>query len=238
VNTRKSFLQWLLFLVVFAALTISNSAFAEKKAKKKADETPPPPAAETAAPTATPVAVPAATPASTAVTSQFKIGVVDVRLLMTEYEKRKQRYDELQGEADKLQKEFEAMREKFDKERQDYEAKKTTMSADERRDREMQLETELENLKSEFAKRQRQVDNAEEKILGEVEEDIEGVIDQIAQEGNYHLILKAKTGGVSSVLYHSPTIDITTKVLEILNKQQAAASGATPGKSSEDKKKE
>jgi len=48
--------------------------------------------------------------------------------------------------------------------------------------------------------------------------DIEAVIAQIAEKDGYHLILNATKGTRASVVYNSPTIDITSRVLQDLNK--------------------
>jgi len=57
-------------------------------------------------------------------------------------------------------------------------------------------------------------------VLAEVMKDIDSAITKIAEEEKYHLILNnAKSGPEPNILYRSPTIDITSKLLAKLNQQ-------------------
>lgn len=150
--------------------------------------------------------------------SQYRIAVVDMSLLMSEYNKRKTKYDELQKEVDRLQQEIDAMSQRIEKAKEEYEAKKDAMSDDERFDKRSQIESDFVQYRSELERRQRLIDTQEERVLKEVVTDIEAVIAQIAEKEGYHLILNATKGTRASVVYNSPTIDITSRVLQDLNK--------------------
>jgi len=149
--------------------------------------------------------------------AQYKIAVVDLQMLIKEYDKREQMYGELRAEVDKLQVDIDALSDKIEENKEKYDKNKDSMSDDE----EFQLKTEIESdyadYQSELRKRQRIIDNKEEKVLKEVLRDIEKKIALVGSEENYHLILNAGGGTRGGVLYHSPTIDITPKVLEKLN---------------------
>ncbi len=149
--------------------------------------------------------------------STYKIAVVDMTVLMSEYNKRVQKYDELQQEVDKLQKEIDAMSERIEKAKEAYEAQRATMTDDERFDKRAQIESDFAQYRSELDRRQRLIDTQEERVLKEVVSDIERIIAQVAEKDGYHLILNASKGPRASVLYHSATVDITSRVLQALN---------------------
>ncbi|MFA7691794.1 MAG: OmpH family outer membrane protein [Candidatus Hydrogenedentes bacterium] len=156
--------------------------------------------------------------AQTETTGQYRIAVVDMSLLMSEYNKRKAKYNELQKEVDRLQQEIDSMSQRIEKAKSDYEAKKDSMSDDERFDKRSQIESDFVQYRSELERRQRLIDTQEERVLKEVVNDIEAVIAKVAEKDRYHLILNASKGTRASVLYHSATIDITSQVLQDLNK--------------------
>ena len=150
--------------------------------------------------------------------TQYRIAVVDMSTLMAEYNKRKDKYEELQKEVDKLQVEIDAMSTRIEKAKEEYEANRTGMTDDERFDKRAQIEADFAQYKSELDRRQRLIDTQEERVLVEVVSDIEKAIAQVAESEGYHLILNAAGGPRASVLYHSATIDITPAVLQVLNK--------------------
>ena len=149
--------------------------------------------------------------------SQYRIAVVDMALLMSEYNKRKQKYDELQREVDRLQQEIDSMSQRIERAKEEYESRRASMTDDERFDKRSQIESDFVQYRSELERRQRLIDTQEERVLIEVVADIERVITQIAEREGYHLILNATKGPRASVLYHSATIDITSRVLQVLN---------------------
>lgn len=149
--------------------------------------------------------------------SQYRIAVVDMALLMAEYNKRKEKYDALQKEVDRLQVEIDAMSKRIEAAKEQYEANKAKMTDDERFDKRAQIESDFVQYRSELERRQRLIDTQEERVLKEIVGDIEKVIQQVAEKEGYHLILNAAKGPRASVLYHSTTIDITPRVLQILN---------------------
>lgn len=149
--------------------------------------------------------------------SQYRIAVVDMSVLMAEYNKRKAKYDELQKEVDRLQVEIDAMSKRIETAKEQFEAQRSTMTDDERFDKRNQIENDFMQYRTELDRRQRLIDTQEERVLKEVVEDIERVIVKVAEQDGYHLILNAAKGPRASVLYHSATIDITSRVLQILN---------------------
>ena len=151
--------------------------------------------------------------------SGYKIGVVDMQAVLAKYEKRKQKYEELEQEVEQRQAGIDEMSEKIEAMKERYESEKDTMDPDELLALEKQIRDDYATYRSELDKQQRYIDNQEEMVLKEILKDVEAAINKLATEENYHLILNAKSGPRGSVLYHSPTIDITSKVLSALNSE-------------------
>lgn len=149
--------------------------------------------------------------------AQYRIGVVDMQYLLAEYNKRKQKYEDLQKEVDSLQEEIDKMSAKIEADTKVFRDSQATMSDTERFNLKTQIETAAATYRGELERRQRIIDNMEEQVLIEVMKDVQATIDQVAQAGNYHLILNARGGPRGTVLYFSPTIDITSQVLTQLN---------------------
>ena len=148
---------------------------------------------------------------------QYKIGVVDMKTLVAEYDKRKSKYEALQKEVDELQAPIDEMSRKIEAAKKDYEEKKDTMTEEERFDMRSRIQADFAVYQSELKKRQQLIDSKEERVLMEVMKDIQEAVDQIAEKENYHLVLNAGTGARQMIVYHSPSIDITSKVLAVLN---------------------
>jgi outer membrane protein len=149
--------------------------------------------------------------------SQYKIGIVDMQILLKDNKTRKEQYDLLQKEVDTLQKDITAMSDSIEKDKAQYDALPVETPDEERRALKTKIENDYDDYQNEMEKRQRTINTKEETILKETLERINSAINQVAVQDNYHLILSAKGGPNAVVLYHSPTIEITSKVQSILN---------------------
>jgi len=149
----------------------------------------------------------------------YKIGVVDMSTLVNESNKRKAKYDELQQEVDRLQTEIDAMSKRIEKAKEDFEAQRQTMTDDQRFEKRSQIESDFAQYRSELDRRQRLIDTQEERVLKEVVDDIDRVVAKVAEDEGYHLILNASKGPRATVMFHSATIDLTSRVLQIINKK-------------------
>jgi len=148
----------------------------------------------------------------------YKIGVVDVQQVMTNYNKRDTKYRQLEQEVNRLQTDIDNISQRIEANRARFESGRTTMSEDELFNLKQQIDRDMTEYRAELEKRQREIDRQEELVLREVIEDVDAAIATVAKQGNYHLILNAKGGPRSGVLYHDTTIEITSQVLALLNR--------------------
>ncbi len=155
------------------------------------------------------------TPKNVDTGTSYRIAVVDVDLVMREYNKRKQKYEELQKEVDSQQKDLDSLMTRIEEERKKLESGKATLSDDEKLDLKMKIEQEAASYRAELEKRQKTIDSKEERIIRECLDDIQNAINVIATSDNYHLVFNAGKSLKSSLLFHSPTMDITSKVFDL-----------------------
>ena len=148
----------------------------------------------------------------------YKIAVVDMQTLMADYDKREQMYKDLEKEVETRQQEIDALSNKIEGMKKDYDSKKRAgADVDSLLDLEEVIEREYGKYKAALDENQRVIDQREERVLREVLEDVQTVLNEVGTEGNYHLILNSRQGPRGSVVYFSTTIDITTEVLTRLN---------------------
>lgn len=167
----------------------------------------------------------------------YKIGVVDIEKVVESYDKKiqkmaalKQRVDSEQAKIDAMTKELEAKKSDFDKSRD-------TMSDEQRNAMQAELGVMVNSIKSKTNEIQIQIDKEEANIRNEVFADVEAAIQAIAAAEGYHLVLNARGVPNSSVLFASPTIDISSKVTAKLGSGGGGAAPAPAKESGKDSKK-
>jgi len=158
-----------------------------------------------------------ATPQATTSSGQYKIGVVVLREVFKSYDKVKKQYDELQADVKKQQDEIDVMSKRIEDAKTEYEKQKESMSQQDRVEREAAIQKEFREYTSELQKRQGDVDAREEAIFKGAMPDIKEAVAKVGAEQAYHLVLDSK-----AVLYSSPTIDMTQKVIDVLNSGSGA----------------
>lgn len=163
--------------------------------------------------------------------SQYKIGVVDVQKVMDGYNKRIREVEKLQKEAEKLQTQIDSLESSFDKKRKDYDAVKSSLSEEERARREEDLDASYRNLRNEYQRLSDELKSKELRLKAQLVKDIVAAIEKIGVAENYHLILETEKTTKTGVLYFSEAMNITPKVLQLLNGSSASAAASNPGRS-------
>ncbi len=148
---------------------------------------------------------------------EYRIAVADVQALLADYNKRQQLYNQLESEVESRQREIDQLSSQIEAARQQYEQQAPNMTEAQRIERRNQIESDYLTYTAELRRNQNYIDSREEGVLREVLADIQAAIERVAIQDNYHLVLNAQPGPRGSVLYHSATIDITSRVLAVLN---------------------
>ncbi len=154
--------------------------------------------------------------AGPAIAQGLKIAVIDVNKVLNESEagkiarkKMEDRYEELKKKVDALTEEAKKMKEEIDKQKillgkEKLKAKEDALAAKVAELRKVSQESETE-----MQRRQRDLTRDVLKI-------VEGQVDKIVQEEKIDLLLERSSG----VVHFNPSLDITAKVLALVNKEK------------------
>lgn len=151
-------------------------------------------------------------PAASAGGGSYKIGVVDIEQVVEGYGKKQRLMSELKTQVDADQAQVDSMTKQLETEQKAYEASRDTMTDADKSAKQAKIRELITNIKAETEKRQGKIDQREGEIRREVFGDVDKAITSIAEAEGYHLILNKRGQPNASVLYSSPTIDITSKV--------------------------
>ena len=148
----------------------------------------------------------------------YKIGVVDMHTVLAKYDKRKSKYEELQKEVDKLQTGIDKLSKQIEGAKADYDKRKREMSDTDRIALEDKIKADYADYQNEMTKSQQKIDSMEATVFKEVLKDVMEAIEKVATAGNYHLVLNNDRDPRGAVLYAINSIDITSQIIESLNK--------------------
>ena len=95
----------------------------------------------------------------------YKIAVVDMGVLLSDYGKRKKLYDELQKDVDAKQKELDAMEAAITADRKKFETEGASMTDSQRMEMETKITTAQTNYRAAMATRQQMIDSNEKKVM-------------------------------------------------------------------------
>lgn len=152
-----------------------------------------------------------------AATTEYKIGVVNLDVATMEYDYRKEEVEryriEFKGRSDEIEGEYQILRDRRDSLRN-----QTTSSTMEKRfELQLEIEDDFHSLQQKLNRLDADQARAQERLELKISHDIQSVLDAIAFEENYHLILAAREGSTNGVIYASTTINMTQKLIDRLN---------------------
>lgn len=147
----------------------------------------------------------------------YKIGIVDVQKVMDNYNKRAVEVQKLEGEVSKKKDEIEKLRATFEAELKQFQEDRTEMTPDERADREAELDSRALAVDSAIRQAEASLERQRRRLKAALITDIVDAVNKIGDQENYHLILEADPEKRTGVLYHTSTIDMTSKVIDRLN---------------------
>ncbi len=150
--------------------------------------------------------------------SQYKIGVVDRKQVFDDYNKQKEEWKALEAEKKDLQAEIDKLSDSITADKKRLE-EGTGMTEEQKTELRDKIESDFRMYQTEFKRLQGEIDSKSRKFFLRMMEDIDAAIKEIGANENYHLILEGDPKVPNpSVLYYSSTIDITSKVVERLNR--------------------
>jgi len=154
-----------------------------------------------------------------ATASMYKIGIVDVQKVMDNYNKRTVEVQKLEAEVNKKKEEIEKLRETFQNELKQFQEDRANMTEEERADREAELDNHALTVESAVRQAEASLDRQQRRLKAALVKDIVDAVNAIGTEENYHLILESDPEKRTGVLFYTTTIDMTSKIIERLNKK-------------------
>ncbi|MDH3383134.1 MAG: OmpH family outer membrane protein [Deltaproteobacteria bacterium] len=146
----------------------------------------------------------------------LKVAVIDVNKVLNESEagkvarkKMEDRYEELKKRIDALSEEAKKMKEELDKQ-------KILLSKEKLKAKEEALGVKVAELRNVSQESEKEMQSRQRDLTRDVLKIVEGQVDKIVQEEKIDLLLERSSG----VVHFDPSLDITAKVLALVNKEK------------------
>ena len=164
---------------------------------------------------------------SAAAQSPGKVGVINIQSAIVSTKDGQKAASDIQtrfspkkGELDKRQADISQLQDQLNRGR-------NTLSEEARQNLVREIDQKTKSLNRDTEDARAELDQEEQKIMGELGGRIMSVIDQYAKDNGYNLILDV-SNPQTPVLYASNTIDITKDIIDLYDKHAPAAGTSTP----------
>ena len=202
--------------VVMVTVLIVGAASTRAQAPAPAPPAPAPAPAAAAA---------AATPAPNGLQ---RIAFIDVQRVLARSAAGVAAREQLERDKASMQKEMDGKRQELEKLRDEIEKKGALLTPDARREKQEQFERKRRDAARLADDFQKELEKKESGLLQKVLQDVSGVIEQVAKDKNYYLVLEKRGAGV---LYGSTDADLTDEIIRQYDRQAPkAAAPAVPKK--------
>jgi len=140
------------------------------------------------------------------------IAYIDLQKVMVESNKGKEAKQTLTQEADKLKKTLDGKQDELQKMKDAIEKQGTTITPEARTEKEKQYQSKLKDYQRLANDYQTELQQKDMELTRNMLKELEGVIKSLGEKEKYTLIVEK-----SQVLFAAPTIDITSKVINLFN---------------------
>jgi outer membrane protein len=151
-----------------------------------------------------------------AVVSAQATGIVyvDLQRVMMESEKGKEAKRLLTEEANKVKKNLDAKQEELQRMKDGLEKQAATITPDVRAEKERQYQAKMKDYQRIYQDAQTELQGKDMEFTQKILKELEEVVRNLATREKYLLVLEKSQGGI---LYGSPTLDVTTKLITSFN---------------------
>lgn len=143
-----------------------------------------------------------------------KIGIVDFQKVLTESEAGKEVQAEIQKKGRKMESDLKELGEEIESLNKQLERDSMVMSKEKRQKKQRELEIKKYDFQSMQKKYQSQFREMENKLVGELQDEIFDIAETIGKREGYLLIIEK-----SAAVYYPSTIDITDQVIKAYNEK-------------------
>jgi outer membrane protein len=149
--------------------------------------------------------------ASTAAAEDLKIGYVDLHRALNETEEGQKAKQALKKEIQAKQKRLNKKKKKIKQLKKELQSQAMALSKKAKRKKQKQLRRRMSRLQRMYLKLQRKLTKKEATKTKELFDEMRGVVEKIAEEKGYDLVLEK---GKTTVLYGKDAIDLTDELIE------------------------
>ncbi|OPX97317.1 MAG: periplasmic chaperone [Syntrophorhabdus sp. PtaU1.Bin002] len=139
---------------------------------------------------------------------------IDVQKVMIESERGKEAKATLSQEAERLKKNLEGKQSELQKMKDAIEKQGATITPEARAEKEKQYQSKVKDYQRIVSDSQTELQQKDMEFTQKILKDIEGVVKSLGEKEKYTLILEKTQSGI---LFASPSIDITSKVISLVN---------------------
>lgn len=149
-----------------------------------------------------------------------KVGYIDIKRIFDEYTYTKEAASELQKELEAERSEIRKREDKLMKDEEELQGRIPLLTVEEKQKREDELAKRKKELRDYADDINRRIATKNDQLTRSIISDIVGVLKDIGVKEGYTLILER-----GSVLYASEDIDLTDKVIKVLNQKRGRSGG-------------
>jgi outer membrane protein len=160
--------------------------------------------------------------AGTSIAQGIKIAVVDVNKVLNLSEAGKAAKKKMEARYEELKKNIDAKQEEVKKLKDEIEKQKVMLGKEKLKEREDALQARFNELRKLTQEGEREMQGRQSELTREVLKQIEAQIEAVVKAEKYDLVLERNAGVVHVV----DSMDITSRVLELVNKNPSAATGS------------
>lgn len=154
---------------------------------------------------------------------QYKIAVVDRKAVYDAYEKQQDQMEQLDQLVRQREQEIDQMLSDVQERQEQFEQQQADMSETEALTQRDDIERELRQIQRQHEEWDSEINRQANRLISQLQAEINEVVQQIGVEENYHLILDADPN-IGGVLYHSSPLNMTSRVIERVNSEYQAES--------------
>ncbi|HVN95605.1 MAG TPA: OmpH family outer membrane protein [Syntrophorhabdaceae bacterium] len=144
----------------------------------------------------------------------MNIVYADLQKIMLESNQGKEIQTTLKAEADKLKKDLDTKQDELQKLKDAIEKQAATITPEARADKEKQYQAKLKDYQRLAGDYQTELQQKDQEYTQKILKEIETIVKNLGEKEKYTLILEKNQAGI---LFASPTIDITDKVIALFN---------------------
>ena len=152
---------------------------------------------------------------------QYKIAVVDRKAVYDAYEKQQDQMEQLDQLVRQREQEIDQMLSEVQEQQEQFEQRRASLSETEALAQRDDIERDLRRIQRQHEEWDSELNRQANRLISQLQAEINEVVEEIGIEENYHLILDADPN-IGGVLYHSSPLNMTSRVIERINSQYRA----------------